>query len=129
MQEAIFENGFIRVLKEESHIPWLKIFTAVPYKELTDCPEELRHALYRSTEIVEKHMRSYYAPAKINIAMFGNYLPHLHIHIMSRFKEDAFFPEPMWGKKQRDPSLALPDEEPFLEGLVEELRAFFDGMG
>jgi diadenosine tetraphosphate (Ap4A) HIT family hydrolase len=70
-------------------------------------------------------MRSYYQPDKINIAMFGNYVPHLHIHVMARFKNDAFFPESMWGKKQREPSVILPDEEPFLKALIEELKNSF----
>ncbi|MDR2100524.1 MAG: HIT domain-containing protein [Campylobacteraceae bacterium] len=122
---SIFKNEFITVLKEKSHIPWLKIFTTVPYKELTDCPKDLKAALYISMEITEKHMRNYYKPDKINIAMFGNYVPHLHIHIMARFKNDAFFPESMWGKKQREPSLILPDEKPFLKALIEELKYSF----
>lgn len=121
----IFKNEFITVFKEESHIPWLKIFTTMPHKELTDCSIELREALYRSMEITERQMRSYYHPAKINIAMFGNYVPHLHIHIMARFMNDAFFPESIWGKKQRESSVVLPDEKPFLEELIEELKNSF----
>ncbi|MDR1614706.1 MAG: HIT family protein [Campylobacteraceae bacterium] len=123
MQEALFKNEFITVFKEESHIPWLKIFTTEPYKELTDCPKNLRDILYRSIEIVEKEMREYYKPDKINIAMFGNYVPHLHVHIMARFKSDAFFPESMWGKKQREASLVLPDEKIFLEELIKKLHS------
>jgi diadenosine tetraphosphate (Ap4A) HIT family hydrolase len=121
----VFKNEFITIFKEESHIPWLKIFTTAPYKELTDCPENLRAALYRAMETVEKCMRNYYNPAKINIAMFGNYLPHLHVHVMARFENDAFFPESMWGKKQRESSVILPDEKPFLEELIKELKKGF----
>jgi hypothetical protein len=40
---------------------------------------------------------------------------------MARFQNDAFFPESMWGKQQREPSLMLPDEKPFLEELVKKL--------
>jgi diadenosine tetraphosphate (Ap4A) HIT family hydrolase len=126
---SIFKNEFITIFKEESHIPWLKIFTTVPYRELTDCPAELREMLYRTTEIVEEQMRGYYHPVKINIAMFGNYVPHLHIHIMARFENDAFFPESMWGKKQREPSLLLPDEKLFFEKLIKELENSFLNNG
>jgi len=121
MEEAIFKNEFVTILTEKSHIPWLKIFTTQPYKELSDCPQELKAKLYACMEIVERAMRSYYNPTKINIAMFGNYVPHLHIHVMARFENDGFFPESMWGKKQREPNLSLPDEVAFLEKLVKEL--------
>ncbi len=56
----------------------------------------------------EKVMIEFYNPTKINIAMFGNYVPHFHIHIMARFKDDSHFPEPMWGKKLRDAKLNYP---------------------
>ena len=68
-----------------------------------------------------KKMIEYYNPDKINIASFGNYVPHVHFHIMARFKEDSFFPEPMWGKKQREANLDLPSFEIF----IDELKKYF----
>ena len=62
-------------------------------------------------------MLCYFKPDKINIASFGNYVPHVHFHIMARFKEDSYFPEPMWGKKQRDANLNLPSFKDFYEKL------------
>jgi diadenosine tetraphosphate (Ap4A) HIT family hydrolase len=46
-------------------------------------------------------MLSYFNADKINIASFGNLLPQVHWHIMARFETDSYFPEPMWGQKQR----------------------------
>ncbi len=105
----------------ESEIPWLKIFTKEPYKELTDVPKPLRQKLYEVMETIEEQMRLYYKPEKINIAAFGNYLPHLHIHVMARFKEDSYYPEPMWGEKQRDASLNLSGHEAFYTLVNKEL--------
>ena len=107
----------------ESEIPWLKIFTTTVYKELTDVPKPLRKTLYEVMEVIEKEMLSYYKPEKINIAAFGNYLPHVHIHVMARFKNDSYFPEPMWGTKQRDFSLNLKDSEAFYSQLIEKIKA------
>lgn len=109
----------------ESEIPWLKIFTTVPYKELTDVPKPLRQRLYLVMETIEEQMKEYYQPEKINIAAFGNYLPHLHIHVMARFKEDSYFPEPMWGEKQRESSLMLPQSEVFYKRVQESLDRIF----
>jgi diadenosine tetraphosphate (Ap4A) HIT family hydrolase len=122
---VIFKNEFVEIVKEESHIPWLKIFTTQRYKELTDCPDDLRQKLYLCMETIEKVMLEYYNPAKINIAMFGNYVPRLHIHVMARFEKDGFFPESMWGQKQKEPSLFLPDETLFLEKLTKKLIEIF----
>jgi diadenosine tetraphosphate (Ap4A) HIT family hydrolase len=119
----IYERPDFSIEVHESEIPWLKIFTVEPYKELTDVPKALRHTLYDVMECVEEQMRAYYQPEKINIAAFGNYLPHLHIHVMARFKEDAYYPEPMWGEKQRDSDLNLPEAQPFYQALSQSLDA------
>jgi len=108
----------------ESEIPWLKIFTTEPYKELTDVPGSLRRTLYEVMEILEEQMREYYQPEKINIAAFGNYLPHVHIHVMARFKEDSYFPEPMWGVKQRDATLELPERKLFHERVTHQIKEY-----
>lgn len=125
MEKVVFENEFVKIVKENSHIPWLKIFTTKPYIELSDCPKELREKLYLCMETIEIAMRNYYKPKKINIAIFGNYVPHLHIHVMARFENDGFFPESLWGKKQSEPTLELPDEKLFLKGVVRELQKIF----
>ena len=64
----------------------------------------------------------YFKPDKINIASFGNYVPHLHVHLMARFRDDSFFPEPMWGQKQREGSISVPDFEPFAQLLAKKLE-------
>jgi len=118
---TIYQNEMIRIETEESEIPWLKIFTQEPYKEMSELPHNLKLEIFELLDIIEKEMIRYYHPDKINIASFGNYLPHLHWHIMARFKEDSYFPEPMWGKKQREADLDLPDFQAFCEMITAEL--------
>ncbi|WP_286335944.1 HIT family protein [Hydrogenimonas cancrithermarum] len=117
----IYEDADIYLEWEESEIPWIKIFTKEPYKELTDVPAPLRAKLWNIYEVVEKEMIDYFNPSKINMASFGNYVPRVHIHVMARFENDSYFPEPMWGKKQRAGTLELPDFAPFEKRLRERL--------
>jgi diadenosine tetraphosphate (Ap4A) HIT family hydrolase len=116
----IFENECIYIEIENSEIPWLKIFTKKPYKELSECCIEVKQELFSKLDIIERMMLKYYRPKKINIASFGNYVPHVHFHIMARFAEDSFFPEPMWGKKQREACIKLPNFDTFLKNLMLE---------
>jgi len=121
----MFENELIRVEIEESEVPWLKIFTQLKHREFSECTIDEKSAIFEALNIIEKEMLSYYKPTKINIASFGNYVPLVHWHIMARFSEDSFFPEPMWGSKQRESSLSLPSFEQFCKQvdlkLVEHL--------
>jgi len=121
MHHIIYEDNGIYIEKEESEIPWVKIFTQEPYKELGDVPQELRTRLWETYDIVEREMKQYYHPKKINMASFANMLPRVHIHVMARFENDSHFPNPVWGEKLRDASLNLPDEKEFHKKLFNAL--------
>ncbi|QKG29672.1 HIT family protein [Campylobacter sp. RM16187] len=118
----IYQDEFINIERENSEIPWIKIFTNTPYVELSDCDEATRNRLFEAILIAEKTMIQFYKPKKINIASFANYLPRIHFHVMARFENDSFFPESMWGKKQREGSLELPNFNEFKEILVKSLE-------
>jgi len=111
----IYQNDLIRVEIEESEIPWLKVFTQKAYREFSETPNEVKLEIFRVLDIIEKEMLSFFKPKKINIASFGNYVPHVHWHIMARFEEDSYFPEPMWGKKQREGTYELKDFDLFTQ--------------
>ena len=114
----LYEEADFTIETHESEIPWLKIFTKEPYKELGDLPKDVRVRLWEIYDIVEHEMRHYYKPKKINMASFANMLPRVHIHIMARFEEDSYFPNPMWGEKLREAMLLLPDADKFHKRLL-----------
>ncbi|MCP4971675.1 MAG: HIT family protein [Arcobacter sp.] len=118
----IFSNNFVNIQVEKSEIPWLKIFTNEKKKELSECNQITKNEIFRLLDIIEKQMIEYYKPEKINIASFGNYVPHVHFHIMARFQEDSYFPEPMWGIKQREGKLKLPSFDKFCEDLINSIK-------
>ena len=57
------------------------------------------------------------------MASFANMLPKVHIHVMARFEDDSYFPNPMWGEKLREAKLNLPDENEFYEKVREALKS------
>jgi len=121
-KNRIYENKSIYIEIEKSEIPWLKVFTQKPYKEFSQTPLKVKLQIFAKIDIIEKEMLSYYNPKKINIASFGNYLPHVHFHVMARFKEDSYFPEPMWGVKQREGKLELKSFDVFIKKLQLKLH-------
>ena len=123
MHMLIYEDHEIYIEKEENEIPWVKIFTKEPYKELGDIPKKLRERLWEVYDIVEYEMKHYYNPKKINMASFSNILPRVHIHVMARFENDSYFPNPMWGEKMRESNLNLPDEKGFHKRIFNALTS------
>ncbi|MCI5539866.1 MAG: HIT family protein [Campylobacter lanienae] len=98
----IYSDEFIYIEVEPNALPWVKIFTKGEFKEISHCDDDSRKRLFDAALECEKAMIEFYNPDKINWASFANYLPRVHIHIQARFRDDEFFPESLWGKKQRD---------------------------
>ena len=117
----IFRNNLIKIEIEKSEIPWLKIFTIKNIKEFSQCDLETKQEIWKYLDIIEKEMLKYFKPTKINIASFGNYVPHIHFHIMARFETDSYFPEPKKKKKQREGKLDLPSFDKFYEDIKKRL--------
>jgi diadenosine tetraphosphate (Ap4A) HIT family hydrolase len=123
--KRVYENDAFYIEVEISTVPWLKVVSKAKEKELSQMSHEKRHQLYDMANAIENRMIAFYSPKKVNIASFGNYLPEVHLHVMARFENDAFFPEPMWGERQREDLDCKGDFEAFLETVV-ECMGFFD---
>jgi diadenosine tetraphosphate (Ap4A) HIT family hydrolase len=119
----LYRNALIRIEAEEAGIPWLKIFTLDGCREFSDCSDETRAEVWRVLHVLERGMLRFYSPDKINLASFANYLPVVHWHIMARFSTDSHFPEPMWGKQQRESELEFAPLADFIASVREALDA------
>ena len=75
-------------------------------KEMTDLPELDRMLLMDVLWQVELVVREVMEPEKVNLASFGNMVPHLHWHVIPRYTDDVHFPAPVWGQPQRQPQPA-----------------------
>jgi len=122
MSNIIYEDKLIKVEIEPFEIPWVKIFTQENIKEFSQCSNELRLYIFEIINIVEKAMLKDLNPDKINIASFGNYVPHVHFHVQARYNNDSYFPEPTWGTKQRDMNFEIKDLGIFYKDLSKILE-------
>lgn len=50
----------------------------------------------------ERALRKALRPDKINLASLGNMVPHLHWHVVPRWRDDSHFPAPIWAARQRE---------------------------
>jgi diadenosine tetraphosphate (Ap4A) HIT family hydrolase len=75
-------------------------------KEMTDLAPADRARVMNAVWQVEAAVRAVMAPAKVNLASFGNMTPHVHWHVIPRYTDDVHFPNPTWGEAQRAPDAA-----------------------
>src|SRR2546423_12156095 len=68
----------------------------------------LMREIVRTSKSLEHWAQTHGGCDKINVAMIGNIVPQLHIHIVARRKSDAAWPNPVWGRGE--PVRHAPDE-------------------
>ncbi|WP_287800484.1 HIT family protein [Acidiphilium sp.] len=73
-------------------------------REMSDLGRADRHALMDVVFGVETALRRYAQPEKMNLASLGNLVPHLHWHVMPRYRDDAYFPDSIWANARRETS-------------------------
>ena len=103
--------GFCRVVLER-HL-----------KEMTDLAPTERNRLMNAVFATEAALRELLSPRKINLASFGNAVPHLHWHVVPRHGDDRHFPRPIWAEPVRaySPRHGAPDRGVLSEALKARL--------
>jgi diadenosine tetraphosphate (Ap4A) HIT family hydrolase len=89
--------GYCRVVWND-HVP-----------EMTDLSSGDRAHLMEVTWAIESALRSALRPDKVNLASFGNMTPHLHWHVIPRWRDDSHFPQSIWSAPERRGALRSVD--------------------
>ncbi len=71
-------------------------------REMADLDPAERDALMDVVFAVEAAVRDAMQPHKMNLASLGNQTPHVHWHVIPRYRDDRHFPNPVWAAPQRD---------------------------
>ena len=106
-------------LSTDGNYPWLVLVPRRPdVVEILDLAPADRARLWDEIERVAEALRALTGADKLNIAALGNVVSQLHVHIIARFRGDAAWPAPIWGKV---PAIPLDPER--RDALIAALRA------
>lgn len=105
-------------LMNDRQFPWLILVPQRPdVTEITALSDADQSLLWQESAQVSRVMQSLFRPDKMNIAALGNVVAQLHIHHIARYKNDAAWPHPVWG---RQPAVAYHSDA--LDDLIQSLR-------
>jgi len=109
---VLWRDELCRVVRPavEGYPGFLRVIVNRHLKEMTDLEE--RERLMRVVFACEAALRGLYRPEKVNLASFGNVVPHVHWHVIARFVDDAHFPDAIWAPARRaaTPRAAVADD-------------------
>lgn len=120
--ELLWQDALCRVVlvDDPNYVGFCRVILNKHVKEMTDLNEIERARVMRVTFVVERILRDVLQPEKINLASLGNKTPHIHWHVIPRFKTDPHFPETIWSAEVR------PTSKPKVMRLRETLQAKLD---
>ncbi|WP_300452008.1 HIT family protein [Accumulibacter sp.] len=101
--EVVWESALCRVVMvaDADYPGYCRIILHKHLREMTDLPEKERMQLMSVVFAVESAVRGLYQPDKVNLASLGNMTPHVHWHLIPRWRDDRHFPHPVWAAAQR----------------------------
>jgi len=99
---------YVRNVADPCYPGFCRVIVRRHVSEMTDLSQKERERLMSVVFAVEKSLREIMRPDKINLASLGNAVPHLHWHVIPRWRGDRHFPQPVWGVPQREPASAPP---------------------
>ena len=59
--------------------------------------------LMRESVLLSRSLDAVFRPDRLNIAALGNIVPQLHVHHVVRYRQDAAWPAPVWGRVPAHP--------------------------
>ena len=121
----LWQNDLCRVVRvdEPDYPGFLRVILKRHAREMADLTRDEREALMAVVFEVEAAVRETMQPDKMNLASLGNMTPHVHWHVVPRFRDDRHFPNPIWAAPQRERAPALAEREKRAAGLAAALAA------
>lgn len=118
--DVLYEDDLARIVlvDDGEHPGFCRVILNRHVAETTDLTPDDRRHLMDMVFATEKAVRDVVGPDKMNVASLGNVVPHVHWHVIPRRRDDAHFPNPIWGARVRDAAPA-----PIPPNLVGKLRA------
>jgi diadenosine tetraphosphate (Ap4A) HIT family hydrolase len=110
------------LLMQDANYPW---FILVPDREnvteIHHLKEADRQQLLHESCSLSAALETAFHPDKLNVAAIGNLVPQLHIHHVVRYRTDAAWPAPVWGRVP-----AMPYSDAQQAAVIATLKASLD---
>ena len=83
----------------DANYPWcILVPDREDVTEIHHLIESDQQQLMRESVMLSRALETLFSPDKLNIAALGNIVPQCHVHHVVRYRTDAAWPAPVWGR-------------------------------
>ena len=129
-EDVLWRDARCRIIdaRHADYPGYLRVIWEAHVAEMTDLGATDCAHLWQVLLGAERVLRRLKGLDKVNLASLGNMVPHLHWHVIPRYRDDAHFPDAIWAPPRRRGSsphaVILPSAT-----LAAALRAELGGSG
>lgn len=92
------------LLMDDARFPWLILVPRIAgLVEITELDDAGAQRLVDEARRAARALQAHCAPHKVNLGALGNLVPQFHLHVVARFRDDARWPQPVWGAGPAQP--------------------------
>jgi diadenosine tetraphosphate (Ap4A) HIT family hydrolase len=113
-------ESYVTLADEQAYRGYCILLLKAHEERLPSVPLDRQLRLYEDVARVADALDRELAPRRINYACLGNYLAHVHWHVIPRYADDPEPQHPIWVRPLGERLVALP--EPARRDLIARLR-------
>jgi diadenosine tetraphosphate (Ap4A) HIT family hydrolase len=126
----LWQNEHLRVIDANDALypGFTRVIWTAHVVEMTDLSAAEQTELLRIVLLVEQVQRIVLKPDKVNLAAFGNVVPHLHWHVIPRWQDDPHFPQAVWAALPQADMKAQAAQEARRARVQQQLNAYHQAL-
>jgi diadenosine tetraphosphate (Ap4A) HIT family hydrolase len=102
---AELEMCYVLLNRDQFFTGYTFVVTKKHVTELFHLEKKERQMVIEEVNGVAAALYNLYGADKINYELLGNMSPHMHWHIIPRFRSDALWPRPVWSEQHPERDL------------------------
>lgn len=104
------EHTTLFILKNQNHLGRVVLALNGAHRtEVFEMTDEERNGFFVDVAKVSKAIKELFNPGKINYGIFGDGVPHVHMHMVPKYKDEFQWGHFFWDKGEKE--VYLTDEE------------------
>ncbi|MEJ2200232.1 MAG: HIT family protein [Desulfuromonadaceae bacterium] len=116
------EHCYVQLNRDQFFPGYTLVFSKQHVTELFHLQPAERGALMEEVNRVAAALHQLYQPTKMNYELLGNMVPHMHWHLVPRFRHEPLWPRPIWSEPHPEKNLTIPQ----YRELCDRLRQTID---
>lgn len=92
------DDIYTYLLNKNAEVAWLILVPHIEQTEFYHLKPDVQNRLCEQINRLSKFIESGFSIDKLNVATIGNVVSQMHVHVIGRRKDDAYWPDVVWGK-------------------------------